>query len=235
MRWANERQFDGAIEAAVEAVNARVRPELVYAIIAVESGFDPRVVRGEPQIDSASVGLMQVLGTTARRLGYGGPIGNPMELSGLFDPATNVTVGVRYLDWVLGQVGGDEDAAASAYNGGYRPQLGFGGRRTTATPTVCLQWRPSAPTSGRSLARDCAVLGSTIPGTFSNQRYVDRVKDAAAYFFARGPAPGAPAPGPVAPVAPVTVAPGLVAPGTGAWPVPAAPVPAPTPEGRVPR
>lgn len=189
MRWANERRFDGAVRGAVEAAGGRVRPELVKAIIAVESGFEPTRVRREPSMGpgAASIGLMQLLDQTARGLGYEGPLGDPEQLTGLFDPLVNVALGVRYLDMMLAQAGGDEAAAASAYNGGYRPRLGFGALRTTDTPPVCLAWKPDAPTVGRVLGRDCAVIGSTIPGTFSNESYVRRVKDAMAYFFASAP------------------------------------------------
>lgn len=202
-RWARENDFDDVVGAAVDSVTQVQGPwaglsrdqavAAVKAVIAKESAFDPSRVRGEPQLGDASVGLMQVLYSTARGLGYPGPIGDPDNLTGLFTPGTNVYLGATYLWQKLVQTGGDLEAAFSAYNGGYRPELGFGGRRDGSTPLVCLQWKPTAPPSGRVVSRDCAVIGSTAPGTFSNQKYVDLAGDYYAYFFGAPPGQAGPA------------------------------------------
>jgi hypothetical protein len=197
-RWAREREYDDLVGAAVDSVANTQGPwaplsreqaiAAVKALIAKESAFNPERVRGEPQIGDASVGLMQLLYSTARGLGFPGPIGSPNDLTGLFAPGANIYVGAKYLHQLLSKTGGDLDAAWSAYNGGYRPSLGFGVRRTAATPRVCLRWRSGAPSTGRTIARDCELLGDTEPGKFSNQsRYVDVVRNYYAYFFAPGP------------------------------------------------
>lgn len=65
----------------------------VLAVIEIESSFNPRAYRAEPQINDASYGLMQVLATTAADRGYRGPV------EGLFDPETNIRLGMRQLKW----------------------------------------------------------------------------------------------------------------------------------------
>lgn len=71
-------------------------PALVLAIIEVESSFNPRAYRAEPQINDASRGLMQLLLSTARDRGY------PGDEEGLFDPETNIRLGVMQLAWING-------------------------------------------------------------------------------------------------------------------------------------
>lgn len=65
----------------------------VLAVIQVESEFRPNAYRAEPQINDASYGLMQVLGSTAADRGYDGPP------EGLFDPETNIRIGMAHLLW----------------------------------------------------------------------------------------------------------------------------------------
>lgn len=186
-RWTREADFDAYVQASSDSFGGRVKPEFIKGIIAAESAFNPAAIRGEPQIGDASIGLMQLRFKTAQALGYPGEVGSQDDLSGLFDPGTNIYLGTKLLDQLLSQTGGDMDAAASAYNGGYRPEYGFGAPRTDSTPVVCLQWKPTAPTTGRTISRDCAVVGSTVPGTYSNQPYVDRVANYRDYFFGSAP------------------------------------------------
>lgn len=197
-RFARENEFDPLVKNAVESVatmdGAWPIPKdrafaLVKGITAAESGFNPSALRGEPQIRDASIGLMQILYATAKGLGFPGPIGDRTKLTGLYAPATNLYYGARLLRKLLLQAG-NEAGAMSAYNGGYRPDLGFGRPRTATTPRVCLQWKSTAPASGRTIDRDCEVLGSTTPGTYSNQRYVDKVKNYTDYFFRTPPVAG---------------------------------------------
>ncbi|HEX9426957.1 MAG TPA: lytic transglycosylase domain-containing protein [Candidatus Polarisedimenticolia bacterium] len=80
-----------------------VRPELVYAVAAVESNFDPRA-----QSAKGALGLMQLMPETATRFGVSDP----------FDPVENVVGGVRYLRYLLDLFGGDQRLALAAYNAG---------------------------------------------------------------------------------------------------------------------
>jgi len=87
-----------------------VDPYLVAAIIKVESNFNPKA------IDSAhtSYGLMQLLPSTARWLGYSGP------LEGLFNIDTNINYGTKYLGWLAKRpnIAGDPRKIAMGYNAG---------------------------------------------------------------------------------------------------------------------
>lgn len=65
----------------------------VVAVAEIESAFDPAAVREEPQIGDRSLGLMQVLTTTARDRGYSG------TAAGLLDPIVNLRIGMRHLKW----------------------------------------------------------------------------------------------------------------------------------------
>lgn len=65
----------------------------VLAVIEIESAFDPGAYRAEPSLGDASRGLMQILLSTARDRGYGGPA------DGLFDPEVNLRVGMAHLRW----------------------------------------------------------------------------------------------------------------------------------------
>lgn len=98
---------------------------LVYGLVAQESNFDPQAYRAEPKVNDASRGLTQILYHTAQGMGY---TGTPDEL---YDPATNLDYGLRYLVQQITRAGGDIPAALSAYNGGWRPLLGYGVRLMT--------------------------------------------------------------------------------------------------------
>lgn len=132
-RWSGQDTYAALIESTAAANG--VPRELAYGLIAQESGFNPQAVRSEPQYHcaatgqtgDASYGLMQVLYCTALGLGYTGPA------SGLFDPASNLSLGMLLLGRLLASHGGDTGAALSAYNGGDRPSLGYGARRADGT------------------------------------------------------------------------------------------------------
>lgn len=202
-RWTRENDFDPLVWAAVDSVTNTLGPwrglsrneafAAVKALIAKESAFNPAAVRGEPHLGDASVGLMQLLYSTARGLGFPGPIGDPVQLTGLFSPGANIYTGAKYLWRQLQNTGGNLDAAFSAYNGGYRPSLGFGALRTTSTPPVCLAWKPTAPKTGRILARDCARVSPATAGVFSNRDYVTAARNYYNYFFVRLPGQQGPA------------------------------------------
>jgi hypothetical protein len=139
MRWPNENAYDGII--ATESARTGVSMALIKAVIGLESEYNPRAVRAEapraslpptpdfPQGGDMSVGLMQLLVRTARLLRYTGPVGDKQLLTGLYDPATNVHLGTLLLRDNVNTAkayGLGVDAAISAYNGGWRPALGYG-------------------------------------------------------------------------------------------------------------
>lgn len=181
MLFPNEDAYDGIIRPM--AAQQAVPVALVKAVIAHESRFVPTAIRGEPQLNDASRGLMQLLLATARELGFNG------EADALFNPGVNIPLGVRYLAQQLARAGGDWAGAVSAYNGGYRPELGFG-RRATRVVTVCL---------ARDQATGKCLRTRSVPiGEFANQPYVDDVFKYWEHYKALETAPVTPAPRPAA-------------------------------------
>jgi len=81
----------------------RVDPQLVHAIIKVESEYDPNAVSRR-----GAMGLMQLIPATARRFGVENP----------FDPQQNIEGGVSYLKYLLDIFGGDLALSLAAYNAG---------------------------------------------------------------------------------------------------------------------
>ncbi|HYL01205.1 MAG TPA: lytic transglycosylase domain-containing protein [Steroidobacteraceae bacterium] len=98
---ARSRAFDPYIETA--ARETQVQPQLVRAIIVVESAFNPKAVSRR-----GAVGLMQLLPETARRYGA----------SNAFDPKQNISAGTRYLRDLIARYGNNLELVLAAYNAG---------------------------------------------------------------------------------------------------------------------
>lgn len=83
---------------------------LVKALIARESGWNPAASRAEPQIGDMSIGLMQILMATANQY-------EPVTVNDLFDPRTNLRIGIAHVRMLMGRYGRLDDVI-SAYNAG---------------------------------------------------------------------------------------------------------------------
>jgi soluble lytic murein transglycosylase-like protein len=101
MLLARATQYDSIIETA--ATSAALEPDLLRAVIVVESGFNSRAVSKR-----GAVGLMQLMPATATRYGVSNP----------YDPNQNVHGGARYLKFLIDRFGQDVSLALAAYNAG---------------------------------------------------------------------------------------------------------------------
>ena len=89
---------------AIEAARRHsLDPDLVQAVVAVESGFRPDAVSPK-----GAQGLMQLMPATARSLG----------VKDTFDPASNLDGGTRHLRALIERYDGDVKRALAAYNAG---------------------------------------------------------------------------------------------------------------------
>lgn len=94
------------------ASHLQVDPQLVHAIIQVESDYDPKAVSSK-----GAMGLMQLIPSTAARFGVENP----------FNPKQNIEGGVTYLKYLLGLFGGNIPLSLAAYNAGEHAVLRTGG------------------------------------------------------------------------------------------------------------
>jgi hypothetical protein len=84
---------------------------LVFSIIREESFFRPGAVSY-----ANAHGLMQLLLKTARKVAY--PHGIKVSRGDLFDPETNIRLGIEYLKFLLNKYNGKRHLALAAYNAG---------------------------------------------------------------------------------------------------------------------
>jgi hypothetical protein len=85
------------------AARHHVDPNLVRALVKVESNYNPRALSGK-----GAMGVMQLMPATARMY----------ELRNPFDAAQNVDAGVRHLKGLLQNFGGNVSLSLAAYNAG---------------------------------------------------------------------------------------------------------------------
>lgn len=148
------------IERAVAGTG--LAPEVAEAVMGVESGYNPDAIGGVGEI-----GLMQILPSTARMLGF---TGTPAELA---VPETNIRYGVTYLAQAWRLAGGDLCTAVMKYRAGHgetrfshlsvdyclavRARLSARGFRVTGTVPVATFGQPG----GGGCGRRCRGLGGS--------------------------------------------------------------------------
>lgn len=127
-----------------ESARAGLPAEIAEAVLAVESGYNPGARGG-----AGEIGLMQVLPSTARMLGFAGTDDQ------LADPATNIRYGVTYLAGAWRRGGQDICTATMKYRAGHGET-----RFSQLSVSYCLAVR------GKLAARGYAVTGSVPAATF---------------------------------------------------------------------
>jgi soluble lytic murein transglycosylase-like protein len=95
-----------------EAQRRQIDPYLIASIIRQESGFEPSVVS-----NAGAVGIMQIMPQEAERIATAAGIQTPSRQQ-LFDPNTNIAIGVAEYAQKLAVMRGTEVLAIAAYNAG---------------------------------------------------------------------------------------------------------------------
>jgi soluble lytic murein transglycosylase-like protein len=134
--------YRGLIEK--EAAAAGLAPEIAEAVMAVESGYNPAARGG-----AGEIGLMQILPSTARMLGFAGTDAD------LAVPATNIHYGITYLAQAWRLAGGDLCTAVMKYRAGHGET-----RFSFLSVNYCLAVR------GKLAARGFRVTGTVPVATF---------------------------------------------------------------------
>jgi soluble lytic murein transglycosylase-like protein len=127
-----------------EAAAAGLAPEIAESVMAVESGYNPAARGG-----AGEIGLMQILPSTARMLGFAGTDAD------LAVPATNIHYGVTYLAQAWRLAGGDLCTAVMKYRAGHGET-----RFSFLSVNYCLAVR------GKLAARGFRVTGTVPVATF---------------------------------------------------------------------
>ena len=132
-------------------------PELVRAIVQVESNYNPYAV--SPR---GARGLMQLIPATARRFG----------VTDIFDPEENLGGGIRYLKYLMGMFDGDLQLSLAAYNAGENVVARW--RRVPPIPetrnyvrkigAIYPLRRPSPPTAGNGAAPSAPRIVKAVDG-----------------------------------------------------------------------
>ena len=149
-----------AREIAEAAALYAVPERLIWAVIRVESGFDPRAVSPK-----GARGLMQLMPETAAILG----------VQDAFDPRENIHAGTRHLRAMMVRFRYDLRLAVAAYNAGVKPVAAYRGvppypetrqyvRQVLHFYELPVEWRPE-PVRGthRVVRADGTIVYTNIP------------------------------------------------------------------------
>jgi hypothetical protein len=127
-----------------EVAGTGLAPDVAEAVMAVESGYNPAAIGGVGEI-----GLMQILPSTARMLGFAG------SNTDLAVPATNIHFGVTYLAQAWRLAAGDLCTAVMKYRAGHGET-----RFSFLSVNYCLAVR------SKLIARGFRVTGNVPVATF---------------------------------------------------------------------
>lgn len=116
-----EEKEGGILKKIVKiAKTHKVDPVIAVAVADIESKFNPQAKRFEPKLKTYSVGLFQVLFTTARHeFAF---LGSHQDLT---DLDTNITYGVKYLGKCIKARGKSVSEIACCYNAGINAKASF--------------------------------------------------------------------------------------------------------------
>ncbi|WP_286175649.1 lytic transglycosylase domain-containing protein [Labrenzia sp. CE80] len=103
---ARKSSYTRMIQAAARKHGVPIK--IAKAVVQVESNFNPRARGG-----AGEVGLMQIKPATARGMGYRG------STRALYDPATNLEWGMKYLAGAHKRASGDVCGTILRYNAGH--------------------------------------------------------------------------------------------------------------------
>ncbi|WP_394886154.1 lytic transglycosylase domain-containing protein (plasmid) [Mesorhizobium sp. AaZ16] len=137
--------------ATCEAKQLGLPPQFATAVMEIESGFNPGA-KGK----AGEIGLMQVMPSTARMLGFHG------DSDQLADPAINIALGVRYLAEAHRLAGGDLCTSVMKYRAGHRET-----RFSARSIAYCLQARKIFDRDGHKVtgAVPVATIGLAVAST----------------------------------------------------------------------
>jgi soluble lytic murein transglycosylase-like protein len=138
------QQFEPLVQE--HATRHGIRPDLVRAVIQVESAFNPTATSPK-----GAMGLMQLMPGTARELG----------VANAYDPAQNIRGGTLYLRQLLDRYEGNEELALAAYNAGFNAVDRYGRQVPPYNETQNYVRKVGAAADGTLTAGSTATAGST--------------------------------------------------------------------------
>ncbi len=104
------RPYEDAVETS--AARHGLDPNLLFAVMRVESVYNPRIVSY-----AGAIGLLQIMPRTGRLIAHS--MGNDdFDVADLLDPATNIEMAAWYLSSLIERFEGRLPLAIAAYNGG---------------------------------------------------------------------------------------------------------------------
>ncbi len=127
----------------------RIDPLLIFAQMGQESAFKKKALSHK-----GASGLMQLMPTTARRLG----------VTNIYDPQQNIDGGVKYMRMLLNMFDGDVLLALAGYNAGEGAVMRYGRQvppfRETRDYVTRISVRYNSISKGRELAEADLTFGS---------------------------------------------------------------------------